>query len=640
MSTSAVVKSSPSEIWGLSTDRANPATEAQKVFLFEVSHEVASKSGGIYTVISSKAQLTVMEYGDRYALVGPYNAPSAAVEFEPCEPSPWVQGLLNNLKTKHGIVVHFGRWLIKGSPKCFLIETKASYSNLPMWRSQLAKPGTCNDYDSEANEAIVFGYQTALFFQEALAVAGDRKLLVHFHEWLASVGLIVMKQWGVKIPTLFTTHATLLARYMAAGGMDLYEALHRGVNPEYEAGHRQIYNRHWIEVGAARGADVFTTVSEITDYEAQCLLGRGADVITPNGLNTARFTAMHEFQNLHKKYKDIIAEFCRGHFFGSYDFDLDNTIFMFTAGRREYHNKGVDLMIEALADLNYQLKRDGSKLTVVAFIIMPGANQSYNVESIRGQSVRRQIREACDAITKEMSDKMYEEILHGRMPDAQRLLSDDSLMTMKRRVQLVQQANRQPPVVTHNMVNDGEDEILLHIRRCALFNGSEDRVKVVYHPEFLSVTNPLIPLDYSEFVRGCHLGVFVSYYEPWGYTPAECALSGVPSITSNLTGFANYMQRRLANSEEHGIYVIDRRNRSFQDSKEQLSSAMWRFCQQNRRQRIEQRNKTEKLSDILSWDVMYKHYVKARNVALRRAYGLELPMPPFIKDELDLMSRK
>lgn len=26
-------------------------------------------------------------------------------------------------------------------------------------------------------------------------------------------------------------------------------------------------------------------------------------------------------------------------------------------------------------------------------------------------------------------------------------------------------------------------------------------------------------MDYEEFVRGCHLGVFPSYYEPWGYTP-------------------------------------------------------------------------------------------------------------------------
>lgn len=60
--------------------------------------------------------------------------------------------------------------------------------------------------------------------------------------------------------------------------------------------------------------------------------------------------------------------------------------------------------------------------------------------------------------------------------------------------------------------------------------------QIVFHPEFLSTTNPLFGLDYEEFVRGCHLGVFPSYYEPWGYTPAECTVMGIPSITTNLSG--------------------------------------------------------------------------------------------------------
>ena len=57
-----------------------------------------------------------------------------------------------------------------------------------------------------------------------------------------------------------------------------------------------------------------------------------------------------------------------------------------------------------------------------------------------------------------------------------------------------------------------------------LFNSSYDRVKVIFHPDFLNSNNPILGLDYEEFVRGCHLGVFPSYYEPWGYTPAECTV--------------------------------------------------------------------------------------------------------------------
>jgi len=44
---------------------------------------------------------------------------------------------------------------------------------------------------------------------------------------------------------------------------------------------------------------------------------------------------------------------------------------------------------------------------------------------------------------------------------------------------------------------------------------------VIFHPEFLNSTNPLLGMEYEEFVRGCNLGVFPSYYEPWGYTPGN-----------------------------------------------------------------------------------------------------------------------
>jgi len=141
----------------------------------------------------------------------------------------------------------------------------------------------------------VFGYHVALFFGELCAIADGRYIVAHFHEWLGSVGLIVMRRWRLPVPTIFTTHATLLGRYLAAGGVDLMNTLKSpSLNVDFEAGNRQIYNRHWIEVGAAKGAEVFTTVSDITDQEAQRILGRGADVVTPNGLNTERFVAVHE----------------------------------------------------------------------------------------------------------------------------------------------------------------------------------------------------------------------------------------------------------------------------------------------------------------------------------------------------------
>jgi glycogen(starch) synthase len=88
------------------------------------------------------------------------------------------------------------------------------------------------------------------------------------------------------------------------------------------------------------------------------------------------------------------------------------------------------------------------------------------------------------------------------------------MVALKRRVFALKR-DTLPPVVTHNMADDTHDPILNQIRSVQLFNRPEDRVKVIFHPEFLSANNPLIGLDYEDFVRGCHLGVFPSYYEPW-----------------------------------------------------------------------------------------------------------------------------
>jgi glycogen synthase len=106
------------------------------------------------------------------------------------------------------------------------------------------------------------------------------------------------------------------------------------------------------------------------------------------------------------------------------------------------------------------------------------------------------------------------------------VLSDEDKILLKRRIFALKR-NSLPPVTTHNMADDSTDPILNQIRRVKLFNGAQDRVKVVFHPDFLNSNNPILALDYEEFVRGCHLGVFPSYYEPWGYTPAECTVVSV-----------------------------------------------------------------------------------------------------------------
>ncbi|KAJ1554850.1 glycogen synthase isoform 1 [Nowakowskiella sp. JEL0078] len=342
------------------------------------------------------------------------------------------------------------------------------------------------------------------------------------------------------------------------------------------------------------------------------------DGVLPNGLNVVKFSAIHEFQNLHAQSKEKIHNFVRGHFYGHLDFDLENTVYFFTAGRYEYRNKGVDMFIESLARLNARLKEIGSKITVVAFIIMPGSNHGFTVDALRGQAIMKQLHETVQDIQQSVGKRIFESAAKGIMPK-EPMFTEQDLVLLKRRVYALKR-DTLPPIVTHKMTDDATDPILRHIRQVKLFNGREDRVKVVFHPEFVNASNPLFGLDYEEFVRGCHLGVFPSYYEPWGYTPGECTVMGVPSITTNLSGFGCFIDEMISHPSDYGIYIVDRRLKSVDESVNQLADFMLEFCKKSRRQRINQRNRTERLSDLLDWKRMGVEYVKARWVAMRRKW--------------------
>lgn len=45
------------------------------------------------------------------------------------------------------------------------------------------------------------------------------------------------------------------------------------------------------------------------------------------------------------------------------------------------------------------------------------------------------------------------------------------------------------------------------------------------------------------------------------------------------------------------------------------------------------RNKTERLSTLLDWKSLGKAYVKARNMALKKVFNMELPIPEFFNED-------
>ena len=66
----------------------------------------------------------------------------------------------------------------------------------------------------------------------------------------------------LNVATIFTTHATLLGRYLCADpSVDFYRDL-ANFDVDYEAGRRQIYHRYCLERAAASLTHIFTAVSQ------------------------------------------------------------------------------------------------------------------------------------------------------------------------------------------------------------------------------------------------------------------------------------------------------------------------------------------------------------------------------------------
>jgi glycogen(starch) synthase len=569
----------------------------------------------------------VQGWQDRYCLLGPYFANQAQAEFEPLSETqlaaardPFARAVRRMRAA--GYDVQYGVWLITGRPRAVLLNPFQAYPRLgdikrDLWEHHgIPTP----DNDDLLHQVEAFGLLAKEYIQALTAEVEEQKVVVHFHEWMTGVAIPDLRREQTPAHLLFTTHATLLGRYLAMNDPNFYDHLMQ-VNWEAEARNFNIETAVRIERAAAHGAHVFTTVSELTVRECIYLLDRIPDAVLPNGLNIERFVALHEFQNLHQQYKAKIHEFVMAHFFQSYSFDLDNTLYLFTSGRYEYHNKGFDLTLEALARLNHRIQESGIDGQVVMFFITKRPFHSINPQVLQSRAILNEVRETCQAIEQQVGERMFYAAAAStdhRLPDLTAMVDDYWKLRYRRTLQSWKTTSL-PPVITHNLIDDHNDDILDFVRRANLVNNRHDRVKIVYHPDFVSPISPLFGMEYGQFVRGCHLGIFPSYYEPWGYTPLECVARGVPAITSDLSGFGDYVMQNVPDNEDKGIYVIERKERSFDEAAEQLTSVLWDFVLQSRRERIMQRNKVESSSEMFDWKYLRVYYDRAYELALERS---------------------
>jgi len=364
------------------------------------------------------------------------------------------------------------------------------------------------------------------------------------------------------VGSVFTTHATSVGRSIAGNNQSLYSSL-KQLNGDLKARELNIVSKHSLEKTAANEADAFTTVSELTSEECQQFHARKIDVVTPNGFEDNFLPAKEEFEAKRQRARDRLFKVASALTGESLP---ENSLLLATSGRYEFRNKGVDLFIDALGELNRNQNCTG---TALAFILIPANHYGP----------RKDLREKLTA-----------------PPGSD--LSERHL--------------------THNLHYAENDQILNRIRSNHLHNGPEDKVKVFFVPSYLDGKDGIFDLTYYDLLIGLDITIFPSYYEPWGYTPLESLAFRIPAITTSLTGFGQWVTNKFK-KQVKGITVIPRDDFNDAVVAKEIGKTIIEYCGMDPDARNEVRKGAFDISRIALWENLISHYWKAYDFALENA---------------------
>jgi glycogen(starch) synthase len=574
--------------------------------LIEVSFEVANKVGGIHQVLKSKAE-KMDEYNENYITVGYYDEEKAQDEFAP-RSEPEFMEPVEELE-EEGIEVKFGVWRVSCQPLCILVDPSGMEKSVDEIKKEMYGEHGVDSIDAgeDFDEPVKWSYAVGKVI-EKLEEELEGEKVVHLHEWLSGPAMMNFESSSV-----FTTHATVLGRTLSNSSVDLQGAIEEGEVEDSLADEYGVKAKHQVEKMAAQQSDVFVTVSELMQDEAEAVLDRKPDIITPNGFNVEDFPSLEELSYLHKKKKTEVKEFLRAYFEPYYDIDLEHDPrILFISGRYEVHNKGVDLLIDALSDIN---EKEGEEFFV--FFFVPTETEGVKSEVLENMSLYQELEDYIDSMMPRMRKRMLNSLTSLENPgEGVKELLEDTSQDWKSFRDLFHDRKKKRPPKTPFELTYLKDDILDMMYRRGLENRKGDRVKVVFYPTYLSKGDKLLSMDYQEAIKASSAGIFPSYYEPWGYTPVETAANGALSITTDMAGFGQFLVEETEEQERKGIRVLERKDRDYEDVKKDLAGMIEDIIGYSKTEITERKHNARKLAQLTSWDRLGEKYREAHEKAV------------------------
>ncbi len=529
-------------------------------FIFETSWEVCNKIGGIYTVLSSQAKEMKKLAKESVIYIGPDFGDNKAFKESKTLLKEWKKEA-----SKDGLNIRIGKWEIPGNPIAVLVDHKPFFPIkneyfYEMWQNfGVNSLNAYGDYD----ESVIFGYAAAKVIENFSNFHSNemkgKNVIASYHEWTTGSGLLYTKAHNPNIKTIFTTHATTTGRSICFNNKPLYDYF-ENYNGDQMAMELNVEAKHSIEKAAALNADCFTTVSDITARECKQILGKAPDVVTPNGFESDFVPKGKDYAQQREEAKKSlkkVAEALLGYKISK------NALFVATSGRYEYKNKGIDVYLDALKKLEANPKFKGE---VIAFVMVP----AY----IAGP--REDLKEKLEKKTK------------AELPE---------------------------PNHTHILHNHDFDDVLRSLWSSQLDNSKERKVKVIFVPSYLSGNDGIFNKSYYDLLIGLDMTVFASYYEPWGYTPHESAAFGIPSITTDLSGFGKWVSAEPIGIE-NGVAVLHRTDSNYEALAEDIQNNIISFANMNDKERSEVIKKTFAIAQKGEWKEFIQFNLQSFEFAL------------------------
>ena len=538
--------------------------------LFETSWEVCNKVGGIYAVLSTKAKTLQKRYKDNLIFIGPdiWSADSPSPTF--IEGKTPLSAWLRQVHLPGGVKARVGRWDVPGKPLAVLVTYDALYPYknelyADMWsRFGVDSLHAYGDYD----ESCMFAVAAAMVIESIVKWKDDTdmKVVAHFDEWTTGMGLLYVKAHLPQVATVFTTHATSIGRSICGNGKPLYDYM-AGYYGDQMAEELNMQSKHSLEKAAAHAADCFTTVSDVTARECEQLLER-RPLVTPNAFEQnyvpkgAQFTSRRAAAR--KRMLEVASALTGTHF-------PADTMLIATSGRLEMRNKGIDVYLDSLSSLRDALERVTSlQRRVVAMVLVPAWMKSPRIDLVENMSSRKPHR-----------------------------LFD--------------------PVITHNLYNPDSDPVYRRINALGFHNEPQDLVTVIDVPCYLNGDDGIFNMTYYDLLPGLDAAVFPSYYEPWGYTPLESAAFGVPTITTNLAGFGQWVLDNFGDdSDLSGIKVAHRTDSNYAETVQTVVSGLINLYVMDPGFMKSVRKGARTTSKAASWEHFITYYDEAYEQALEK----------------------